>query len=252
MNLRAYKCWFEFLKRSESYKECWAQGGTGELASLYSDFGNIHASGLVWEDWWASHEELFSGVEPLFVLNEIQSVEEFNFLWEEDQDDLLALVINLNAPKETILNAVGEAVARLQLELRREENKAILKNNPKAKVTERFGRPKTDPSFYHRYGLTPVPSSVDVQVLERVLEVYDWCTNTKDGQQLPKNRDDWFEKALDLGIMVEISPKSKEQYAPPSPAEERQQRAEKIKRYFRQAKEIIENVEKGIFPMHSG
>jgi hypothetical protein len=250
MDLRAYKCWFEFLKRSERYKECCAQGGTGELASLYEDFGNIHAAGLLWEDWWASHEQLFSGIEPLFVLNEIQSVEDFNFLWEEDQEDLLALVINLYAPKETILNAVEEAVARLQLELRRKENEIIKKDNPKAKVTERFGRPKLDPSFYHRYGLTPVPSSVDLQVLERVLEVYDWCT--KDGQQLPKNRDDWFEKALDLGIMVEASSKSKMQYAPPSLAEERLQRAEKIKRYFRQAKEIIENVEKGIFPMHNG
>jgi hypothetical protein len=248
MDLRAYKCCFEYLKRSERYKECCLLGGAGEMAGLYADFGDVHAAGLLWEDWWMTHEELFSGIEPLFVLNEIQSNAEFNYLWEEGQDDLLALVINLYAPKETILNAVAETVAKLQLQLRRRENEQILAANPQAKVAERFGRPKFDPSFYHRYGLTPVPSRTELDVLERMLEVYDLCLN--DGRKPPSNKLEWFEIADYLGIMVEQTARTRKDSGAMSEEEERTERAEKTKRYFREAQNVIRSAEQGSFPKH--
>ena len=249
MNVRAYKCWFEFLKRSMPYRECCASGGQGELSVLYASFGDVHAPGLRWEDWWPAHEYLFSK-EPHFVIDEIQVAADFYSHWDEGQEDLLTIVINLHEPKQTILDAIEKLIAPRQLEMRRKENELIRMENPNAKITERFGRPKIDSSFYHLYGLAAIPTASHLDALERTLEVFDLCK--KDGQLPPDNREAWFEVAEFFGIMTNQSEKTKADQAPFSPVEERAKRAEKAKRYFRQAKEIIENVERGIFPKHNG
>lgn len=249
MNERAYRCWFEFLRRSERYKECCLRGGEGELAELYADFGDVHAQGLVWSDWWIAHQDLFSGIEPMFVINEVSTKAEFDWLFEDDQEDLLAVIINLNAPKQTILDEVESVVARLQLKRRQEENELILKANPNAKVSEVFGRPPFDPSYYHRYGLTPVPNSDQVGALERMLEVYDKCISN--GTTPSSSRAEWSEIAEYLGVMVTPLAKTIADQGSLTPEEENIQKAQKTKRYFKQACEIIENVELGIFPRHS-
>lgn len=249
MNERAYKCWFEFLRRSERYKQCCLRRGTGELVELYADFGDVHAHGLLWSDWWITHQNLFSEIEPLFVVNEVQTKVEFDWLFEDDQDDLLALIINLNAPKETILNEVESIVARLQLEQRRQENALILKANPKAKVTERFGRPKHDLSFYHRYGLATAPNDRDCFALEKMLEVYDEFAKNEIKQ--PSDRRTASEIAEYLGIMVMPSENTKKEYGTASAGQENIQRGQSVRRYYKWANEIIENVERGIFPKHN-
>lgn len=248
MDERAYKCWFEFLKRSERYKDCCLRGGEGDLAELYTDFGDVHATGLQWSDWWATHQDLFSGVEPLFVLNEVRTKAEFDWLFEDDQDDLLAIIINLHAPKQTILDEVESVIKRLQLEQRRRENVLILQANPGAKVSEVFGRPKQDPSFYHRYGLTPVPNRDQLFALERILEVYDECK--RDGRTPPSDRAGWCEIADYLGVMVIPLEKTTNDQGTLTSEQEDVQKAQKAKRYFKQATELIENVELGIFPKH--
>lgn len=50
----AYYWWFEFLRRSDSYKEqCRRKSG----GKVYQDFGDIFQ--VEFEDWWDSHELLF-------------------------------------------------------------------------------------------------------------------------------------------------------------------------------------------------
>lgn len=250
MVLRAYELWFEFLKRSDLYKKCCDEGGAGELSDLYAKFGNIHAQGLRWEDWWETHEYLFTTTElPRFVVDEMVDGSEFDTWEEAGEEDLLAVLINLNEPKQTILDEVEKMVAERQLVLRRKENAEILKKDPNAKVTERFGRPKIDLSFHHYHGLSVFPTEDVLESLEHRLAVYDACTNG--GRQPPTERDGWMEVADCLGITVTPSKKTQMDYGPPSPAEERNQRSEKVKRYFRQACEVIENVQKGRFPEHS-
>jgi hypothetical protein len=248
MNERAYKCWFEFLKRSKRYKECCLRGGEGELAKLYADFGDVHAPDLLWSDWWVAHQDLFSGIEPLFVINEVSTKAEFDRLFEDDQDDLLAIIINLHAPKQTILDEVESVIKRLQLEKRVQENELILESNPNAKVSEVFGRPRFDPSYYHRYGLVPVPNSDQVGALERMLEVYDRCVSS--GTTPSSSRAEWCEIADYLGVMVIPLAKTTADQVTLTPEEENIQKAQKAKRYFKQACELIENVELGIFPKH--
>jgi hypothetical protein len=61
----AWKCsvyyyWWEYLRRHEGYRQCCEQGGKGEYAKLYSDFGNVHSHDDFWQ-WWSkeAHSELF-------------------------------------------------------------------------------------------------------------------------------------------------------------------------------------------------
>jgi hypothetical protein len=74
----AWKCsvyyfWWEYLRRHEGYRQCCEQGGKGEYAALYADFGDVHAHDDFWR-WWSKegHSELFC--EPtarqIYVLDE--------------------------------------------------------------------------------------------------------------------------------------------------------------------------------------
>jgi hypothetical protein len=55
-----YYYWWEYLRRHEGYRQCCANGGGGEYATLYADFGNVHAHDDFWQ-WWSKegHSELF-------------------------------------------------------------------------------------------------------------------------------------------------------------------------------------------------
>ena len=45
-----YYLWFEYLRRSELYKECCKNGGAGELSDLYADFGDVFS--VEFKQWW--------------------------------------------------------------------------------------------------------------------------------------------------------------------------------------------------------
>lgn len=246
MNEKAYKCWYEFLKRSVRYKECCSLGGKGPLAALYRDFGDVHA--LAWTKWWKTHKKLFSDVEPLFVINEVKTNAEFAHLFEEGEDDLLALVVNLNAPTETILKKIDSVLRRLNKKRLKKENELQLKENPKGKGKKKLGRPKFDPSFYHNYGLTPVPSTKDVKALEMMLKVYDACL--KDDQKPRNQRKFRYEIGEELGI--EIKPMNTEDTGPPSSESLKNTMTATVCRYNKKAKELIESTERGFFPIHRG
>lgn len=46
-----YYWWWEYLRRNDAYKICCSKGGTGELAQLYADFGDVHA--MDFKQWWS-------------------------------------------------------------------------------------------------------------------------------------------------------------------------------------------------------
>ena len=249
LDLRAYKCWFEFLRRSAAYKKYCYEGGSEDFKEIYINFGNIHAPGLTWEDWWKTHEYLFTTIEPRFIVNEMLNGAEFDSWDSEGEEDLLALLINLNEPKQKILEAVEKIVSERQLKLRRLENNEISDKKPGVKLTERRGRPKIDISHHHYYGLSAIPTSALVTSLEITLEVYDMCTG--ECRQPPMSPDGWIDIADELGIMIIPLKTRQDEFGPLSEGAERNRRSEKVKRYFRQAGELIKNVEKGIFPVHS-
>lgn len=53
-----YYYWWEYLRRHEGYRVTCMNGGVGEHADLYRDFGDVHANDF-W-GWWREHTLLFS------------------------------------------------------------------------------------------------------------------------------------------------------------------------------------------------
>lgn len=246
MNQKPYKYWYEFLKRSEKYKECCTNGGSGELSVLYQDFGDLHT--LSWSKWWKIHKKLFAAEEPLFVINEVKTNAEFSYLFEEGEDDLLALIINLHAPKDAILKKIDAVLQRLNKKKLKNENEFRIQANPNSTIKKKQGRPKLDPSFYHRYGLTPVPSKRDIDALGKILKVYDSCSHEdrKPTGSIKKKR---YEIGRELGIKLTHKKTEDDQKIDDEVLNNRMTAT--VSRYYRWAIEIIENTEQGVFPKHS-
>jgi len=49
-----YYLWWEFLRRSESYKRCCASGGKGKLKDIFHDFGDVFATDF--KTWWQTND----------------------------------------------------------------------------------------------------------------------------------------------------------------------------------------------------
>lgn len=241
MDEQAYQCWYEFLKRSTRYRECCLRGGTGDLAELYADFGDIHTQ--LWPEWWAAHQGLFSDVEPMFLINEIDTKEQFDWMFDDRADDLLGLVVNLSAPKEKILAAIDAVLKRRMGENLARENSELLKNNPKAKPKKRQSSFETD--LYHRYGLDPVPSKRDVAALWRILSVYDNYQLKKKESQSTTLAEIGGEEKIDRFELEKMSIIEKQNHA-----EENIRISKMISRDLLLAKDLISNVELGLFPKH--
>ena len=62
-----YFYWYEYLRRHEGYAECCRSGGQGEWAELYEDFGDVHTADFV--SWWSSHYSLFMEPNPAFLVH---------------------------------------------------------------------------------------------------------------------------------------------------------------------------------------
>ena len=62
--------WYEYLRRHKGYAECCENGGLGEWADLYEDFGNVHSGDFV--SWWRSHYSLFMEPNPAFLVHKKQ------------------------------------------------------------------------------------------------------------------------------------------------------------------------------------
>lgn len=241
MDEKAYQCWYEFLKRSTRYRECCLSGGTGDLAKLYADFGDIHTQ--PWPEWWATHQGLFLDVEPMFLINEIDTKEQFDWMFDDHANDLLGLVVNLSAPKEAILAKIDEVLKRRMSENLDKEHEELSENNQKAKKKKRQSGFGAD--LYHRYGLNPVPSSRDIAALWRVLSIYDnyglkkkeneLITLSKIGSR--KNSDDFL-----LGTMSVIDKQKN--------AAENIRISKAVYRDLVWARDLISNVELGLFPKH--
>lgn len=55
-----YYFWWEYLRRHEGYRTTCANGGNGEFAHLFKDFGDIHSTDF--PTWWWQHLQLFTVV----------------------------------------------------------------------------------------------------------------------------------------------------------------------------------------------
>jgi len=207
-----YELWFEFLKRHEGYRQCCAQGGSGEYAALYADFGDVH--GQMFGDWWEDHHELFETMEfTAYRTRDLSDVASYI-----DDDDNMVVIVNFYAPRQ---------------ELKRAFSKLLEEHHPNGKS----GRRNRDDvvAEYKLYGVGMRPElGRRIEYLNKVLWTYDWRKPVKT-MKLYEIADE-----LELGESLD-----------PDDMSDRLNLTAAASRLMRHATQIIENVGSGIFPKHS-
>jgi hypothetical protein len=221
-----YYWWWAYLKRSEDYRACCAAGGTGKLAALYADFGDVREDDF--RKWWSEGSRgmrLFAE-RPLAVkFSELDSAAEWQPEWTKDK--VMVLAVPLTVSKRRLKGAFAALLDR-----RHTGNKSGRPSMAKLKEvsTARF-------QLEHNY---------TVASLATTLAVYDlWLANQREPKDLRLTL--WqIGKALKLNreaIKAADSDSSHDR------AVGRNVLAATVGRYVKQAKSLIANTELGRFPL---
>jgi hypothetical protein len=218
-----YYWWWAYLRRSESYLQCCAEGGTGPLASLYTDFGDVREADF--HKWWTTGQRganLFAEQNLEARFEELVSPQQWNPQWTSE--DVMVVAVPL---RESNRRLKGKFAKLLDSRLQRSRGRPAL-----ATVTQTA-----------RY---PLARNYTSQNLERTLEAYDlWVAN----QALPKPE----RKTLwEIGVQMRFNHEASRQALSKTAALRllgRNMLGAHVKRYVSQAQEIIKNVENGLFPV---
>jgi hypothetical protein len=145
-----YYFWWEFLRRDEGYKKTCENGGKGQYAKLYADFGNVH--GVSFKEWWTKNgrgARLFS--EPPLP-NRVMAL---------TSADIRALPENWNSQSLLIV------AVPLSLPKRHIEQKL-------AKIlSQRHKRKRGQRTFKESRALYPIATSFKTSSLKGMLDAYD-------------------------------------------------------------------------------
>lgn len=211
------------MRRHEGYRQCCANGGEGEYAKLYSDFGDIHAHDDFWQ-WWSKegHSELFC--EP--TARQIRVLDE-NSVFEPT---LSADTLTVELPLEV---RSAYLIARIR---------TVLKQYAaRAKAAKRISRARysvaTKPVLTSLHQHLTVYDAYRANPKLKLYELYDmvhaeaglYVSETVHGETVAKLR------KLDLPYrdVVRVV---------------RQRKANLVRRHLRIAEQYIANTVKGIFP----
>ena len=139
-----YYLWWEFLRRSTSYKKCCASGGKGKLKNIYQDFGDVFATDF--KNWWQINDRgafLFAEHLPpkMIVIDEMPDA--------SISSQVLLLQVPLTLPKRLLMA----------------EFQKLLNTHHAGKRGRR-----NNVSSTARY---PVTGHIDTDALQKCLRVYD-------------------------------------------------------------------------------
>ena len=218
-----YYWWWAYLRRSEAYLQCCAEGGTGPLAGMYADFGDVREADF--HKWWTTGQRgvhLFAEQKLEARFGELVTPDQWNPAWTTE--DVMIVAVPL---RESNRRLKGKFAKLLDSRLQRSRGRPAL-----ATVTQTA-----------RY---PLARNYTVQSLERTLEAYDlWLAN----QALPKPE----RKTLwEIGVEMRFNREASRQALSKTAAERllgRNMLGAHVKRYVSQAQEIMKNVENGVFPV---
>lgn len=220
-----YYWWWAYLRRSDAYLKCCEEGGTGPLANLYADFGDVRDDDF--HKWWTNGQRgvhLFAEQQLEVKFGELTSPDQWDAAWSPQ--DVMIVAVPL---RESNRGLKGRFAQLLDSRLKRSRGRPPL---AKIKQTARY----------------PLARNYTVQNLERTLEAYDlWAAN----QVLPKNE----RKTLwEIGVAMRFNFKASRQALSRSSAERllgRNMLGAHVKRYVNQAQNMINNAEQGRFPVSS-
>lgn len=215
-----YYYWWEYLRRSETYKKTCEAKGKGKLSELYADFGNVFEEKETEQEtfwtWWKEHAHLFW--EP-----SARKLERVSELTSPVEDDELVLRIPLELRGTHIINNI---------------RRLLRENAEQVKKARGSSRAKY-----------PVQTRVGLNRLHRYLEAYD----AKKANPKMSNH-----KIADLigievaqevdGLTIDMLKQEKMDYTGLEYILNRR-KTQAVGSLLKAANEYISNVEKGLFPL---
>lgn len=216
-----YYWWWAYLRRNSDYLACCEAGGTGELAALYADFGDVRSDDF--RSWWGGSEQrgakLFGEKQIELRLRQLSDASE----WNEDLGSQTAVIaVNLSINRRKLQKDFAEWLTKVHTA--KLGRRALGKENSTAKY--------------------PLHRNFSQHNLRVMLETYDaWTANLA----LPKEQ---RKTMWQIGESLKLVPT-----AMTSPSDIQSMRTDKlnvmtaaVSRYVRHAKAIIANTAKGQFP----
>ncbi len=214
-----YYWWWEFLRRNQAYVQCCEQGGTGALAALYKDFGDV--VNVEFKDWWLINSRgfrLFSE-KPKSDLKVLQSSSD----WDEDcsSNQFLVTAVNLETPKRFLIQAFTKQLNKIH-------------KGKRGRVPL-----STDGISTARY---PLHRSASPSTLKIQLQIYDLV--------MAKKRGEIKISFADIGKKFNFASKSqfKDGKDVIDPTSLKAVWASMAQRYYKDASNIIANTSNGRFP----
>ena len=215
-----YYWWWAFLKRNEEYLACCRAGGTGALASLYADFGDVLNDSF--KDWWTTDErgaKLF-GEKPLPLnVKELKSPAEWDSSWTKD----IVMVV-----------AFPLTVSKRHLQTKFAQLLKDRHDGERGKKISADSSLSTAKYSIHR--------AVSIETLRIQLDVYDKVMAKQRGE-LDKTL---AEIGAEMRLVKNAMPNDKDM--PQDAAVRRNIMASTVSRHFKDAQRIIANTSLGKFP----
>jgi hypothetical protein len=217
-----YYWWWAYLRRNEAYLQYCADGGTGALAALYADFGDVRDPDF--HKWWTTGQRgayLFGEQRLEAKFQELPSPEHWSSSWSPD--DVMVVVVPL---RESNRGLKGKFAKLLDSRLQRSRGRPVLSETIQ---TARY----------------PLARNFTTHNLERALEAFDlWTVN----KALPKAE----QKSLwEIGVEMRFNREASRQALSKTSAERllgRNMLGAHVRRYVSQAQKVIKNTERGVFP----
>jgi hypothetical protein len=218
-----YFWWWECLRRNEGYLQCCANGGGGEFAAIYADFGDVRGGSF--HAWWTEGERgvrLFAEQPLTIQFGELTSPADWKPEWTPT--DVMVVAVPLGPSKRYLRGMFAKLLDK--------------------RHTGRKGRPAiSKQASTARYRLA---RNYTIANLRTMIAVYDfWLENQRAanadklalweiGQKLNLNK---------AAIRNAISANKQERM------DGRNVLATTVSRYVKQAKSVISNSALGLFPV---
>lgn len=215
-----YYWWWAFLRRNEDYLACCERGGKGKLAKLYEDFGDVRSEDF--HAWWTTNERgarLF-GEKPLPLnLKELKDAQEWSADWQPE--NVMVVAVPLNLPKQHLESKFSKLL--------------------KKRHDGQRGRRKAE-NAHASTAAYRLHRNVSVPTLRVQLAVYDAVIEN----QRQNRRKTLAKIGEELKLVATAMPNPKDNKQ--DSESKRNVMAATVRRYFKAAERIVENITKGQFP----
>jgi len=213
-----YYWWWEFLRRNSDYLACCRAGGTGELSSVYADFGDVTVNNF--KDWWtANGYRLFAEQRRPIKLAELNTPSDWDASWAKEH--VMVLAVPLDLPKRNLQRFFADLL--------------------KKRHSGKRGRKALSDSDASN-ALYTLHRNVSIHTLRIQLAVYDAV--------LEARASDKKITLAQIGERLKLVPKSNKrtQDEVMDAAKRRAVLAATVSRHFKDAQQMIANTAKGQFP----